>query len=267
MNHSVRGKVVLAVLVACVPALLTSLVILNRRAAPQPVVGAAEFESKASSSTDGEPTAFVPFSAPVEEPTIEPVTPAPRRVRNSVTLQEKIETTRLATRLQKEYFASSAAVGQELTNAGPFFRQALASKVAASEELVRAIALAQGLRDPELRPCISSILRRDNGPFFAQGWFFQSLVTNAKLNPDLLRRPITTNQFESLLNQSEDILQKHYSKLLGQLQLDQSLQRETQAMHSSEALLRLIVVDMADRGYDRDEERLEFAPRQKKQAH
>jgi hypothetical protein len=69
------------------------------------------------------------------------------------------------------------------------------------------------------------------------------------------------------VNQSEDILQKHYSKLLGQLQLDQSLQRETQTMHSSKALLRLIVVDMADRGYDRDEERLEFAPRQKKPAH
>jgi hypothetical protein len=109
-----------------------------------------------------------------------------------------MEATRLATRLQKEYFSSSAAVGQELRNAGSFFREVLASKVAASEELVRAIALAQGLRDPELRPSISSVLRRENGLFFAQGWFFQSLVANAKLNPDLLLRPITTNQFESL---------------------------------------------------------------------
>jgi hypothetical protein len=38
-------------------------------------------------------------------------------------------------------------------------------------------------------------------------------------------------------------------------------------MHSSKALLRLIEVDMADRGYAWDQEKFEFAPRQKKSAH
>jgi hypothetical protein len=127
---------------------------------------------------------------------------------------------------------------------------------------MKGIALARALRDPVLGPSIAAILRREASLFDAQ-IMYQAIVAPAKLDPALMSRPMTPQRFEALVQQADVLLQAEYAALAGKLQLEREVLQNADTMFSSKALLRLVTMDMAERGYSWSDESLQFTPSKK----
>ena len=128
--------------------------------------------------------------------------------------------------------------------------------------VMNGIALARALCDPVLSPSISAILLREGSLFYAQ-IMYQAIVAPAKLDPALMSRPMTPERFESLVRQADVLLQAEYGALAVKLQLEDEVLQNADTMFASKGLLRLITVDMAERGYSWNGESLQFTPSKK----